>query len=139
VNPNGGDQHDFPVEVLGTNFPDMNNITVMFGKTMMPVLSVRPDGTGVSVGYPANGLPTPGGLDVMVRNGSDGDSNPNNDPQDVMLNGFMFENDATRPAKTSLFGCGPASTSGGAGGDMLVLLGVVALLLAAWYRRGAQV
>lgn len=136
VKPSRGTEHDFPVEVRGLNFATDGNMQVLFGKTLMQIISVRPDGTGVSVGYPIGGLPAPGPLDVMVRNTGDRDNNPNNDPQDVMLNGFTFVNDANRPAKTGFFGCGPTEATQGSGlGDLLVLAGVAGMLLFVSRRR----
>lgn len=132
VSPANGGSEDFPATIFGVNFPSIDNALVLFGDTRMPVLSVAPDGTSITVGFPAGGLPATGPLNVTVRDES-------TDQQDVLLNGFNYTSDVGR-SKTSLFSCAPQTAAGtGLAGDLVIVLGVAGLLmLAALRRRGRQ-
>lgn len=132
VSPASGDSESFPVTIFGTNFPTtVEDTFVTFGETRMPVLSVSPDGTSITVGFPAGGLPNAGPLPVTVRDLS-------TNQQDVLLAAFDYKNDVGR-SKAGFFSCAatPAEPSGFSG-DLLVVVGVGAMLLALSRRRRTQ-
>jgi PKD repeat protein len=131
VSPARGAQKDFPVRVLGANFAGRENVEVLFGRTLMPVIDVPADGKSIQIGFPMGGLPVAGALDVTVRN-------KDKAAESVLVNGFEYVNDAQRPRKDGFFGCGPGSgekSSGGTGDALAMALMSLAL---AWplARRG---
>jgi hypothetical protein len=131
VSPARGAQKDFPVRVLGANFAGRENVEVLFGRTLMPVIDVPADGKSIQIGFPMGGLPVAGALDVTVRN-------KDKAAESVLVNGFEYMNDAQRPRKDGFFGCGPGSgekSSGGTGDALAMALMALAL---AWplARRG---
>jgi hypothetical protein len=130
VDPAKGSRDVFPVRVLGENFGRRENIQVKFGQTFMPVLDVAADGTSITVGFPAGGMPDPGKQDVMVR-----DTSKNLD--DVLLQGFEYQNQAVKKKFFGLFACAGGSDGTAAGWtDLTVLLAAAGALFAA-RRRGA--
>ncbi|MFM1919634.1 MAG: hypothetical protein RLZZ303_1268, partial [Candidatus Hydrogenedentota bacterium] len=131
VSPANGGSEDFPATIFGVNFPSIDNALVLFGDTRMPVLNVAPDGTSITVGFPAGGLPATGPLNVTVRDESTGQ-------QDVLLNGFNYTSDVGR-SKTSLFSCAPQTAAGtGLAGDLVIVLGVAGLLMLSALRRRSR-
>jgi hypothetical protein len=130
VDPAKGSRDVFPARLLGENFGKRENMQVKFGQTFMPVLDVAADGTSITVGFPAGGMPNPGKMDVTVR-----DASKNMD--DVLLEGFEYQNGAVKKKFFGLFAC-----SGGGGGaaagwtDLTVLIAAAGALFAA-RRRGA--
>lgn len=108
VVPNKASSKEFPVMLKGKNFSQLGKVQVIFGETIMPVLSVSPDGTSISVGFPLGGIPTVGLIDVTVKNLDQG-------TQYTLAKGFEYVNDAQRPTKKLLFGCGNSKDSRGLG------------------------
>jgi PKD repeat protein len=128
LTPNTGDSESFPVTITGLNFPSLENAYVLFGDTRMPVLSASPDGTSLTVGFPAGGLPNTGPLSVTVRDLS-------TNQQDVLLQGFDYKNDIGR-SKASIFSCAPGADKGGSGwADVVLVLAVAGVLMGMTMRR----
>lgn len=128
VNPNTGNSESFPVTIFGTNFPTtVESAFVSFDGTRMPVLSVSPDGTSITVGFPAGGLANSGPLAVTVRDLSTGQ-------QDVLLAAFNYKNDVGR-SKTSMFSCSPGSEGPTSPYGDMVLVAVVGVALLVMSRR----
>lgn len=125
VDPSRGNADSFPVNILGTNLPSLENAFVAFGQTRMPVLSTSASGTSITVGFPAGGLPATGPLNVLVRNTATG-------KEDILLNGFNYEHNIA-PKKGGLFGCGVNENKGDGGfwGDIALVAAVALSLLAA--------
>lgn len=131
VDPSQGDQNAFPVRVIGQNFSARENLEVLFGRTLMPVISVSADGKNIQVGFPMGGLPVTGDLDVTVRN-------KDKSTETVLVDGFNYVNNPVRPKAG--FGCGAGSQADSASGgmsDALVLLLTAAALCWA-VRRGVK-
>ncbi len=120
VEPDRGTQAVFPVVVHGANFGGEGSLSVYFGDTEMQVLNVAGDGSWVNVGFPAGGISKTGPLDVTVRDESKG-------KEDVLVNGFEYLNSPDIPG----IGCAAGSAESGAGGDLIALMAVLALLLGA--------
>ncbi len=121
VSPGKGGDGDFPVEIHGANFPALDDIAVFFGETMMPVIEVSADGLRVKVGYPANGLPTPGLLDVTVEDLA-------KSLEETRVEGFEFVKEALHPKAA---GCGPAQDTSSPMADLVVFLVMIGALFAA--------
>ncbi|MBI2432866.1 MAG: hypothetical protein HYV26_08350, partial [Candidatus Hydrogenedentes bacterium] len=113
--PDSATREDFPILINGRNFPEIEDLEVIFGRTLMPVQSVLADGTQIIVGFPAGGLPTTGRMDVTVRN-------VDKERQDILLNGFEFINPPQK--QCVILGCAADAGAKGAGvwGDLAVLL-----------------
>lgn len=130
VTPASGDENAFPVTITGRNLPTPENARVMFDNTRMPVISASPNGTSITVGFPAGGLPNTGPLDVTVQDTGSG-------KLDILIDGFNYSNDPTR-GKSSFFGCAPQQGGTGSGaGDLAVIALVAGALLAASRRKPA--
>jgi PKD repeat protein len=126
--PGSGGENSFPVTIRGTNLPSAENARVLFNGTQMPILSASPDGTSITVGFPAGGLPSTGGQDITVQDLSTG-------RQDILINGFNYENDPQR-GKSSFFGCSPQAGGSGGPGDLAVIA-LMAVALLAGARRSS--
>lgn len=134
VIPNRGTSKDFPVTVKGNRFSPLGKVQVIFGETIMPVLSVSPDGTSISVGFPLGGIPTVGLIDVTVKNLDQG-------TQYTLAKGFEYVNDAQRPTKKLLFGCGYSKDSRGLGSylsDFGIVLFIMSILVSYAHIKGSD-
>ena len=132
VDPSGGTRDVFPVRVLGENFGKIENTQVKFGDTYMPVLDVAADGTSVTVGFPAGGMPDPGKKNVVVRDTS-------KNLEDVMLDGFEYQNQAVKKKFFGLFSCAGGGDDTAAGWtDVAALLAAAGVLFAARRRAAAR-
>jgi len=118
VEPQKASSKEFPVNVIGSNFSPLGKVQVIFGSTIMPVLAVSSDGTSISVGFPQGGIPSVGVIDVTVKNLDQG-------TEHTLVGGFEYVNDAQRPSKKFLFGCG----SGKVGKDRTSNIGDISILL----------
>ncbi len=134
VTPGKGSKDMFPVTVEGTGFAAREEVQVLFGGTLMPVLAVNESGTSITVGFPTGGIPGSGALDVTVRNTA-------KSTEDILVAGFEYENAAIRPGKrVSFLGCSSETDAGRPGivGDGLVLLFVLGALYIAARRKLGQ-
>lgn len=131
VSPSRGTKDVFPVTVLGSNFDEKGSIEVVFGRTLMPVLAVSADGTQISVGFPAGGLPDSGPLNVRVVNSA-------RQTEDILVDGFDYVNSAKQ---TSSSGCAAVPGEDGGRrsyGDAVTVLAAGILLTVGTRRRRAR-
>jgi hypothetical protein len=123
VSPSRGTKEAFPVVITGSNFSAP--VQVRFGQTLMPVNAVS--ATQIEVGYPISGIGVPGVLDVTVINLNTG-------KQDTLINAFEFINNVD-PDPLAGCGSGDARGAGSTTGDLLLVSGLLAILLAWSLRR----
>ncbi len=117
VSPPKGDKNVFPVVVNGKNFAGRGSVEVLFGRTLMPVVDVSADGTKITVGFPAGGLPGTGAMDVKV-------SNVNKGTEATLVDGFEYVNKAQ--SRTGCAAGGADSGGGSPAGDVLLMILVAA-------------
>ncbi|MDP2323948.1 MAG: hypothetical protein Q8N51_07960, partial [Gammaproteobacteria bacterium] len=118
VSPQRAEKKDFPVRVIGENFPPSGNIVVTFGNTVMNDLFVNDAGTEITIGFPQGGLAQVGQMNVRVRNTA-------NNTETMKLNAFDY---ISQPDVAKLPGCGGGTGGGNPLGDLLVLMFVAAIL-----------
>jgi hypothetical protein len=121
---------DFPVTIVGENFPSLDKVRVYFGLALMNAVSVSPDGKSILVQLPVGGLPGDGLRNVNVQELK---ANQTIAAQDTLIDGFYYDNPVVTPNKGFLCAPGgPAAES--AGGDWLVI-SITLLALAAFTLR----
>jgi hypothetical protein len=129
VTPQRAEKSDFPVRIIGENFPAAEDLVVLFGDTVMNDLFVSDGGTSITVGFPQGGFAEVGEMNVTVRNTANG-------TQAMKLNAFDF---VSQPDVGKLPGCGAGGAGGGAPlGDLIVLLMAALFLGGGLWKRGAQ-
>jgi hypothetical protein len=135
INPARGNKDVGVITLTGQRFETAEKLRVLFGDTVVKVLSVAGDGSSASVELPSGGLPSEGARNVTVQNMS---GTGTVSGQDTMINGFYYENSVTRP-KLFLF-CAPGGPAGesSAGDWAMVLLTLSALTGLALRRRSMQ-
>jgi len=136
VTPNRGGQSIFPVIIRGKNLGELGATTVRFGQTQVPIQAISDDGTRITVGFPLNGFPATGAMDVSVNVANGGTTG---DAKGVLVGGFTYVSDPVLPStKNGFLGCG-AGTSTGPGLSDLLVLTIMLTGLAFFSRRMARV